>query len=387
MQKSFIVLSLIASLGIGGILEDATQVKAAETEYTSPKIQSTNTEINALKIKLEKASQELGQLNSSINDTQKEIDQRNQEITATKEKIEKLQIEINDILLRIEARNEILKDRARSLQESGGPINYLEVLLGAQSFGDFINRTEAVAVIVQADLDILKDHQNDKEKVEKAKVELNTQLQSLETMRSELKRKEDDLFAKQQEQEDKEKAIQTEINQLEKEKNAMIIQLKNKTIENNNQKNSKDTEIIQKQAVDSSQDIKVEKSKGNGLFIWPTIGGVVTSYQGPRWGKFHKGIDIAGPSDYTIIAASGGSVSYAGWMNGYGKTVKIEHNNGYSTRYSHLDSLGVSVGQSVSQGSKIGIMGNTGRSTGVHLDFEVYQNGKLLNPMSVLPRR
>lgn len=128
-------------------------------------------------------------------------------------------------------------------------------------------------------------------------------------------------------------------------------------------------------------------NSSDGLFIWPTIGGVVTSYQGPRWGSFHKGIDIAAPSDYTIIAAKSGKVSFAGWMNGYGNTVKIEHSNGYSTRYSHLSSIDVSVGQTVSQGAKIGMMGSTGHSTGIHLDFEVYQNGKLLNPIDVLPKR
>ena len=126
-------------------------------------------------------------------------------------------------------------------------------------------------------------------------------------------------------------------------------------------------------------------AKGNGQFVWPTIGGQITSYQGMRWGKFHKGIDIAGPSDYSILAADSGKVTYAGWINGYGKTIKLDHNNGYTTQYAHLNSINVNVGDVVSAGDNIGVMGNTGRSTGIHLDFEVYLNGKLLNPVDVLP--
>nr|WP_272506138.1 M23 family metallopeptidase [Natronobacillus azotifigens] len=120
-------------------------------------------------------------------------------------------------------------------------------------------------------------------------------------------------------------------------------------------------------------------------FIWPTIGGVITSYQGPRWGSFHKGIDIARPDDYSILAADGGIVSFSGWINGYGNTIEIDHQNGYTTQYAHLESIHVTVGQQVNQGDIIGIMGTTGRSTGIHLDFEVYYRGELRDPMDVLP--
>lgn len=126
-------------------------------------------------------------------------------------------------------------------------------------------------------------------------------------------------------------------------------------------------------------------SVGTGNLVWPAVGGSISSKQGPRWGKYHKGIDIAGPSSRTIKAADNGIVVEAGYNNGgYGNKVVIDHKNGMKTVYAHLDSISVKVGQIVEAGSAIGIMGSTGNSTGVHLHFEVYKNGSLENPLNYL---
>ncbi|WP_173918132.1 peptidoglycan DD-metalloendopeptidase family protein [Halobacillus sp. Marseille-Q1614] len=129
---------------------------------------------------------------------------------------------------------------------------------------------------------------------------------------------------------------------------------------------------------------KVIPSKGTGNFGWPAVGGSITSKQGERWGSFHKGIDIAGVSDRTIRAADNGKVVSAGRDGAYGNKVVIDHNNGYRTTYAHLKSISVNVGDVVEKGSSIGQMGTTGRSTGVHLHFEIHKNGSLINPMDHL---
>lgn len=161
-----------------------------------------------------------------------------------------------------------------------------------------------------------------------------------------------------------------------------------KVVEKNGEKAKKKIleEKILKEPVDEIVVIgtKVIPSRGTGSFAWPTVGGYVSSKQGYRWGKFHKGIDIARPSDRTIKAADNGKVISAGYDGGYGKKVVIDHQNGFQTVYAHLDSISVSVGQTVQKGQKIGIMGNTGNSTGVHLHFEVYKNGSLKNPLDYL---
>lgn len=129
---------------------------------------------------------------------------------------------------------------------------------------------------------------------------------------------------------------------------------------------------------------KIIPSRGTGQFSWPTVGGYVSSKMGDRWGSFHRGIDIARPSDYTIKAADNGVVTFAGNDGSYGNKVVVDHNNGYQTIYAHLASINVNIGQSVPVGTNLGIMGATGRSTGIHLHFEIIQNGENINPLSFL---
>lgn len=123
--------------------------------------------------------------------------------------------------------------------------------------------------------------------------------------------------------------------------------------------------------------------EGTGSFAWPVKNAKITSRFGQRWGRNHNGIDMSS-SKRNILAADTGKVSFAGTKNGYGKTVIIDHQNGYETLYAHLSEISVKVGDVVEKGEKIGVMGSTGRSTGVHLHFEVHENGKVQNPMKYL---
>jgi len=122
-------------------------------------------------------------------------------------------------------------------------------------------------------------------------------------------------------------------------------------------------------------------------FIWPTKG-VFTSGYGWRWGRMHKGIDIANNVGTPIFAAKDGLVTYAGWSSGYGYLVEMSHRDGSSTRYGHNSRLLVKKGQLVPQASRISLMGSTGRSTGPHLHFEIRMpDGGALDPMAMLPPR
>ena len=122
-------------------------------------------------------------------------------------------------------------------------------------------------------------------------------------------------------------------------------------------------------------------------YMWPTQGTVTSGY-GWRWGRMHRGVDVAGPVGTPIVAAAAGVVEKAGWNSGgYGNLVEIRHPDGSLTRYAHNNSLSVSAGQSVRQGQQIAEMGSTGYSTGPHLHFEVYQGGSAVNPVAYLPNR
>jgi murein DD-endopeptidase MepM/ murein hydrolase activator NlpD len=96
--------------------------------------------------------------------------------------------------------------------------------------------------------------------------------------------------------------------------------------------------------------------------------------------EFHKGVDLAGKEGSDIISVAAGVVSWSGKRYGYGNLVEVNHGNGYVTRYGHAKELLVKVGETVKKGQKIALMGNTGRSTGPHVHFEVWVDGRTVNP-------
>ena len=109
-----------------------------------------------------------------------------------------------------------------------------------------------------------------------------------------------------------------------------------------------------------------------------------TSGFGSRGGRMHEGTDFAAGYGTPIYATADGVVTHAGWLAGYGRLVKIKHEFGIETRYAHQSQIRVKVGQRVSRGDRIGDMGNSGRSTGTHLHYEVRVGGKPVNPMTYI---
>ena len=122
-------------------------------------------------------------------------------------------------------------------------------------------------------------------------------------------------------------------------------------------------------------------------FVWPVSGGYITSHFGrrsaPKAGAstYHQGTDIGVPTGTAVMASSGGTVVQAGWMGNYGNVIFINHPDGRQTRYGHLSRVLVHVGDTVYQGQKIALSGNTGNSTGPHLHFEMRIDGKAVNAL------
>jgi LysM repeat protein len=118
-----------------------------------------------------------------------------------------------------------------------------------------------------------------------------------------------------------------------------------------------------------------------GSWIWPAAGSISQGFK-----SWHKGIDIANRSGGPILAADSGKVIVASWLDntGYGNRVMIDHGNGVKTLYGHMSSFSVVVGQTVKRGDKLGMMGSTGRSTGIHLHFEIRTGGGMVNPLVAL---
>lgn len=144
-----------------------------------------------------------------------------------------------------------------------------------------------------------------------------------------------------------------------------------------------DIEYLEETIITESQPKVISVgTKTAPTYLRPISGGSVSSPYGYRWGSFHKGVDWSVSSGSTVKAAAAGTVTRAGWYADYGYCVDIRHSDGSMTRYGHLSSVEVSVGQQVAQGEMVAKSGNTGYSTGPHLHFEIWMNGSTVNPLN-----
>ncbi|MFE8698487.1 murein hydrolase activator EnvC family protein [Cytobacillus sp. FJAT-53684] len=343
---------------------------------------------------------ELDKLELAIADTKNKIQEKEAQIVDAKEEIKKLQQEIAVLKEQIKKRDELLKDRVRSIQENGGVINYLDVLLGAQSFGDFINRVSAVTSFMEADRDLLRMHQEDKALLDQKEVEaknkleeLNNKLADLESMK---KKHESQMLERSKllkELEKEEQHMHDEL--LEFEDEAAILAAQDKAIKREIEAwNKKQRELEEQRKKQASQGNKVGSAPAitNGVFMNPATGRL-TSHYGQRWGRLHSGIDIGkgGRTEAVpIVAAASGIVIKANFDRSYGNVVMITHvidGQVMTTVYGHMEYLSVSNGQSVEKGQQLGVMGNTGNSTGPHLHFEIHHgpwNGSRSNSVNPL---
>lgn len=151
----------------------------------------------------------------------------------------------------------------------------------------------------------------------------------------------------------------------------------------------------------SSGNSKVSKPTTNIKYKSPTLNSFVRPLKSihvnskygvrihPITGKrtTHHGIDLRAPMNTPVYAPYSGVVTYSSWMNGYGKTIIIDHGKGYTTRYAHLNRWNVKKGQRIKKGQYIGKTGNTGNSTGPHLHYEIRINGKSIDPIGTLQRK
>jgi len=151
-----------------------------------------------------------------------------------------------------------------------------------------------------------------------------------------------------------------------------------------------DRKIIREEILSKPVDRVMVKGKkkrpsatATGSFATPTRGTLSSRY-GQRWGRMHKGIDIAAETGTPIKAADGGIITYSGDKGNYGKLVEIDHGNGYITRYGHCSKIYVNNGEKISKDQTIALVGDTGRTTGPHLHFEVIKDGVHQNPSNYL---
>ncbi|MEJ9280886.1 murein hydrolase activator EnvC family protein [Ureibacillus thermosphaericus] len=369
----FIQIPVTYAANLSDLKNKQSQVEQQKKQLNAQIHQKSN-ELKSNQTKQEQLLAQIDQLVNQISKTNEEIKQVENEIGQANEKIEALEEEIEELQKKIDERNALLEERARALQANGS-VTFLDVLLGSNSFVDFIDRFSAVNTLIEADRQIIRDQKNDQQKLEEQKLVLENTKRKLEEQQSKLENLKASLTSQKQEK-------NRLIDELEKEQQKLLNE--KKLLEKQYSEYLEISKELQEQIAEiQRQQLSKAQSAGNlpvsdSGFMKPTNGVLTSGYGWRNLGygpDFHYGIDLANSAGTPIVASADGVVTYASSLSTYGNVVMITHNiNGeiYTTLYAHLRSFNVSVGDVVKQGQQIAEMGSTGRSTGPHLHFEVH---------------
>lgn len=397
MKKSTYMASFLAlSILLGGQaihmpayaddLDD--QVQDLQGQIDSSRLEQENWQqvIEDVSAKLKQIQADLDAANARLQSIQTKQAEINAQIAQTQNEIVKMEAYLK-------TRQDVLNCRVRAIYMHG-QLNYLEVILGANSFSDFANRVELLKRVIRSDYNLILEIQKQKAAIEAKKAQLEEDKRQLDALAAEAEKTRQEIAKKKAEQQkvlDAAKSNKAAAAQMEQDLNAQLASVRN-LIQQRLAAAEAARQAAQQQAASDdeggggSDDNYVQ---GTGAMGWPCSGPITSPFgyrTHPIFGTtiFHAGIDIGVDYGTPIHAADSGVVVYSGWISGYGNAVIIDHGGGISTLYGHNQSLAVSEGQSVSKGSVIAYAGSTGNSTGPHCHFEVDVNGSPVNPMGYL---
>lgn len=394
MRKTVVSMAITALLTAGLVPVSQSWAQSSSLDKVNEEIRSIRSKINRQKEQMESVQnriQSIQRKQSSLEDQLIAIDLRR---NATRERIDKLEKDIeiatakaveaqqalDEATERVKKRDQILKMRVKSMYERGN-VSYLEVLLGATSFADFLNRLDGLKLIVEQDTRILEENKRDQDLMAQKKKEVDQHLKNLENMMAEAEQLKIELEQQYQESQRVKAELEAEEQQLHE-------------IEADMEQELLALAAAQKAKLAEKAKLQQASSYSGGQLGLPLAPGTYRlsspfgSRTDPITGRtaYHNGLDFAAPEGTPIYAAEDGVVIFAGYSRGFGNTVMIQHNEEITTLYAHIREGGimVSVGQTVKRGDKIAEVGSTGRSTGNHLHFTVYKNDVAVDPKPYL---
>jgi peptidoglycan hydrolase CwlO-like protein len=355
--------------------ESLSSIKKKQQE-NAKKAKDSQSKLDANKSNQASLESEIARIDKLSTSTDQKIEQKQADIKKTKGEIAQLKEEIAVVQKRIDKRDKLLKERVNSMYESGGAVSYLEVVLGSKDFGDFLDRVLALNMIAEQDRELLEEQKKDKELLEEKMASVEKKLSNLQHAMKDLQVLQQQLNAQMAEKDRLMASLQKEQGHLEAEMHkieneAEILKSQEEAFKRE-QERARQREAAKQSSGGGSSSAPVI---GNGMIIKPAAGRVSSGF-GMRSSGMHEGIDIAQGGTVPIYAAADGTVIRAEYSDSYGNVVYISHSiqgQQWTTVYAHLSSLSVSTGQSVSKGTKLGNMGNTGRSHGQHLHFELHK--------------
>jgi murein DD-endopeptidase MepM/ murein hydrolase activator NlpD len=361
---------------IAALEAEIAEAKEQEGVLTS-QLTEVVTELRAAQDAVHQAESSLSILEGELASERDRLGQLTVRLEQQTRKLERLQREHRRTV-------EILEQRVRDIYVSEQP-DYLSFIVSAESFRDIVDSFEFMERIGLQDKRIARQVQESKRKAaaqraatartrriqvatvsvieartEEARVVRNELAASRDSLSAARRLKQDAIFDARESREE----YLEEVEALAAESASLAAAIRE----------------AQSQAAASSTGSGTPSASG---FIWPVTGTVVSGF-GIRWGRMHEGIDITASTGTPIWAAAAGTVIWSSWRGGYGNCVVVDHGNGLATLYAHASAILVSVGQRVTQGQTIALVGSTGNSSGPHLHFEVRVNGSAVDPLLYL---
>lgn len=423
--SSILLLSPIAGgfTAQAATLEELQQQKDAlqlETNTIQSQIEEKSNSLNTLESEKANLETKVNELQSQLDELMGRLAAQEEKLAAIQSKILELQAEIEALQVVIDQRTEKLNTQARYIQTDAGVTNIASILLSSENFSDLVGKITVVSKIVTANKDIVEQQEADQQKVEDSKVAVEEEKLSAEALKQEILISKNNVVAQKAEIDVQIAQVIENYELTEAEKNGLEstrADLAAQTETISNDMVAEETRIAAEraaaeQAASEAAAVAAAATAANNLtasaaptttasssytvnssgFIKPASGYYSSPFGyrlSPITGgsELHRGQDIAGSG--AISAAQSGTVVTATYHASFGYYVVINHGtiNGVTveTLYAHMQpGLLVAPGQTVSQGRQIGIMGTTGDSTGVHLHFEVHENGGLVDPLNYI---
>ncbi|MBN3033155.1 MAG: peptidoglycan DD-metalloendopeptidase family protein [Candidatus Saganbacteria bacterium] len=368
MRPITVALALLLAAGSvrGESLDEQEKLKIIQDELkvSQEKLKQTKEQRQEVLGKLVVITKELKKANTSLNRAKAKIEENESKIGALIVEQKKSEAELS-------SKSGQLALRVREAYKNGG-LSYLDLLFNSQSMSDFLNRLYFFEKIIARDANLIRGVRAGLRATRSQQQELTgrtREIKELANVIAENKKK----IAEQAEEKQK---LVDQLKVREDEYATKVAEL---------EKSSQELEVmIQKQMAARGRSYKIHST---GELAWPLQGRISLRFGARhRLQGRHTGIDIAAPYGTPIAAADSGEIIFAGWWDGYGKAIVIDHGRGRATVYAHLSRLYPKVGANVVKGQTIGLIGMTGYSTGPHCHFEVRVNGVPVNPEKYLPK-